>query len=114
MALLCSEVEDPFVLGALQAVVSDVGCFDALLVEQVCESGREVGVEEELHPAASGSSRSCTAAAAYSNAATMSGSSRSGKSARISSCVRPAASWPITVLTGIRRSRIQGRPPIFR
>ncbi|HWL36114.1 MAG TPA: hypothetical protein VNQ77_07955 [Frankiaceae bacterium] len=27
--------------------------------------------------------------------------------------MRPAASCPITVLTGIRRSRMQGSPPIF-
>ena len=50
--------------------------------------GRHVRIDEKPHAGrANGSSRSCTAAAAYASAAGMSSASRSGKSARISSAV---------------------------
>ena len=79
----------------LQVVFTDVHGIDVCVTQQSSDTMREVGVEDKLHcPAvASGSSRSCTAAAAYSSAAVMSASSRSGKSSRISSAPRPVASW---------------------
>ena len=38
---------------------------------------------------------------------------KSGKSARISSVQRPAASWPSTLATGILKPRMQGTPRIL-
>jgi hypothetical protein len=87
---------------------------DAGVAKQGSNPPRQVRVEQQRHAKCrSGSSRSWTAAAAYSRAARMSASSSSGKSSRSSAYERPAACWPITVLTGIRRSRMHGRPPIF-
>lgn len=75
---------------------------------------RQVRVDEQPHASpTSGSSRSCTAWAANSRAASMSSVSRSGKSARICSRVRPAANCPRTVLTGTRSPRTHGSPPIW-
>lgn len=88
------------------------------IVAGVAQTGgdrdRQVGVDEQPHPSpTSGNSRSCTASAANSRAASMSSGSRRGKSARICSRVRPAASCPRTVLTGIRSPRMHGSPPIW-
>lgn len=97
-----------------KADLADCDCVVTLRCQQARQTRRDVAVYQEPHACrVSGSSRSCTAAAAYSRAAGMSSPSRSGKSSRISASVRPAASCPRIVATGIRKPRMQGTPPIL-
>lgn len=91
--VLQRDIEDPLVVGILQAELSDGDGVVAGSPQPVRDARRQVGVDEESHAGrVSGSSRSCTAAAAYSSAAVMSSASRSGNSARTSIVERPAAS----------------------
>jgi hypothetical protein len=108
----CS-IEDRVVVGVLKADLTDGDGVMTGQPQTVSDIGRQVRIDEEPHAGrVSGSSRSCTAAAAYSSAAMMSSNSRSGNSATTSAAERPAASWPITVATGIRSPRMHGTPRI--
>lgn len=72
------ELEHLVVVGRRHAPLADVHGVVAGVAEQHRDAGGEVLVDEQLHPATSGSSRSWTASAAKARAARMSSCSRSG------------------------------------
>lgn len=76
------------------------------------DRGRQRVVPEESHGAASASSRSRTASAAYWSASRMSGGSRPGCASSIPASVIPPAVIPATAATGMHRLRLHGMPSI--
>lgn len=76
--LFCGAVEHCFVLSLLQAVIPDVYRVVSRLTKACRQLGRQGVVDEKLHLAASGSSRSLTASAAYCRASWISPGARSG------------------------------------
>ncbi len=84
------EVDDLVVGSVADPDVSDVNGIVTRSCQQPCDTGLQICVDDKVHAGrVSGSSRSWTAAAAYSRAAGMSAGSRSGKSTRIASEEHP-------------------------
>ena len=111
--LVHSERHQLRVRRATQTNVANVNHIVAGRDQRLFDPMRLVLVQKKLHAGRRrGSSRSCSAKAAYRRASAISADSRSGCSAKISSFDIPSATIATTDATGKRSSRIHATPPI--